>query len=84
MDFTEIYKQTGSLVAFSPGTHFILTAVESRLIIRSSESFEIKRTWLLDPTPSGSTASLSKPKSVRVSSENKNFAISHIGWSCDS
>ncbi|KAE9408219.1 WD repeat-containing protein 8 [Gymnopus androsaceus JB14] len=84
MDFTEIYKQTGSLVAFSPGTHFILTAVESRLIIRSSESFEIKRTWLLDPTPSGSTASLSKPKSVRVSSEHKNFAISHIGWSCDS
>ncbi|EGO05153.1 hypothetical protein SERLA73DRAFT_118703 [Serpula lacrymans var. lacrymans S7.3] len=34
MDFTEIYRQSSQLVAFSPGAHFILNAVADRLVAR--------------------------------------------------
>jgi len=89
MDFTEIYKQSGSLVAFSPGAHFITTAVQDRLIVRRAESFQITRTWLLDASlsPTGVWLSTSKTK---ASASNSNVAtsaespISHVGWSCDS
>ncbi len=43
MDFTEIYKQSASLVAFSPAGNLILTAAQDRLIVRrtdTSKSFE--------------------------------------------
>jgi hypothetical protein len=51
MDFTQIYRQTGSLTAFSNGGHFILAAVDDRLIIRRVDSFVITRSWLIDSTP---------------------------------
>jgi hypothetical protein len=79
MDFTEIYKQTSSLVAFSSGAHFILTAVQDRLIVRRADTFQITRTWLLDASPSPTQAVLAKSKPS--SAENW---ITHIGWSCDS
>ena len=75
MDFTEIYKQTGGLVAFSPGTHFILTAVQDRVVVRRADSFQITRTWQLaesEAEPSGKAASTSAA------------TITHAGWSCDS
>ena len=91
MDFTEIYKQTASLVSFSPGTHFLLTAVQDRLIIRRSDSFQIARTWLVDSTPSPTSAALSNvtsagPSSLRDRSgeSGSNAWITHAGWSCDS
>ncbi|TBU44554.1 WD repeat-containing protein 8 [Dichomitus squalens] len=91
MDFTEIYKQTASLVSFSPGTHFLLTAVQDRLIVRRSDSFQIARTWLVDSTPSPTSAALSNavgagPSSLRDrSGETISSAwITHAGWSCDS
>ncbi|KZP10515.1 WD repeat-containing protein 8 [Athelia psychrophila] len=68
MDFTEIYKQSAGLVHFSPGANFIATAVLDRLIVRRADSFQITRTWLLDPP---------KPR-------DPIHPISHIGWSCDS
>lgn len=85
MDFTELYKHSSSLVAFSPGAKFISTAIADRIIVRRTENFQIFKTWLIDPNPSESTPSLSKPtlKSGRLSSEAKNI-ISHIDWSCDS
>ncbi|KAF9076159.1 WD repeat-containing protein 8 [Rhodocollybia butyracea] len=84
MDFTELYKHSSSLVAFSPGAHFIATAVADRIIVRRTESFQISRTWLIDPNPSESVVSLSKPlKSGHLSLDAKNL-ISHIDWSCDS
>ncbi|KAF9462116.1 WD repeat-containing protein 8 [Collybia nuda] len=87
MDFTEIYKQSSSLVAFSPGAHFILTAVQQRLIVRRSDSFQISRTWLLDTSPSPTHAALTTSKS-RINSSNPHHSsdppISHVGWSCDS
>ncbi|OCH87739.1 WD repeat-containing protein 8 [Obba rivulosa] len=90
MDFTEIYKQTASLVSFSPGTQFLLTAVQDRLIIRRADSFEISRTWQLDSTPSATAAALAasvshsqlgKSKAGPVAGEG---GITHAGWSCDS
>ncbi len=86
MDFTEIYKQTSSLVEFSAGAHFIATAVQDRLIIRRADSFQITRTWLIDASPSATSVLMSSTKgkasaAARSSSEK---SISHIGWSCDS
>ncbi|KAI0653693.1 YVTN repeat-like/Quino protein amine dehydrogenase [Cubamyces menziesii] len=90
MDFTEIYNQTASLVYFSPGTHFLLTAVEDRLIVRRSDSFQIARTWLVDTTPSPTAAALATsgganagPSAARQKAE-ENAWITHAGWSCDS
>jgi hypothetical protein len=88
MDFTEIYKQSSSLVVFSPGAHFILTAVKDRIIVRQSDTFQITRTWLLDASPSPTYASLttskSKSKSTTSSISSGEAGISHVGWSCDS
>lgn len=81
MDFTEIYKQSSSLVEFSPGARFILTAVQDRLLIRQSDTFQITRTWLPDVTPSPTDSILADSKSK---SNPPDDWISHIGWSCDS
>ncbi|KAH9939670.1 YVTN repeat-like/Quino protein amine dehydrogenase [Epithele typhae] len=81
MDFTEIYRQTASLVAFSPGTHFLLTAVQDRLVVRRSDSFQIARTWLVDPTPSPTAAALPRDKERE---KDAHGWITHAGWSCDS
>ena len=86
MDFTEIYKQSSSLVIFSPGAHFLLTAVQDRVIVRQTDTFQITRTWLLDPSPSPTHASLttsSKPVISHTYSATEAW-ISHAGWSCDS
>lgn len=87
MDFTEIYKQSVGLVAFSPGAHFILTAVLDRLIVRRADTFQITRTWLPDASPSKTHLVLAapnlKPKSGSASTADNNN-ISHAGWSCDS
>ena len=93
MDFTEIYRQSSSLVAFSPGAHFILTAVNDRVIVRRTDTFQITRTWLVDSTPSATqTILISKPGSSRQQrsqsatqpSPASEISITHIGWSCDS
>ncbi|KAF4573059.1 Centrosome-associated WD domain-containing protein [Pleurotus pulmonarius] len=86
MDFTEIYKQTSSLVEFSAGAHFIATAVQDRLIIRRADSFQITRTWLIDASPSATSVLMSstKGKASAAASSSSEKLISHIGWSCDS
>lgn len=73
MDFTEIYKQTAGLVSFSPGTHFILTAANDRVVIRRADSFQVARTWQLLPPEKATAAPNSAP-----------CRISHAAWSCDS
>jgi len=79
MDFTEIYQQSSNLVAFSPGTHFLLTAVNDRLIIRSTDTFTITRTWLIDSNPSPT-----HPITAKSKTKPSDAYITHIGWSCDS
>lgn len=92
MDFTEIYRQSLSLVNFSPGAHFFLTAIGDRVIVRRTDTFQITRTWVVDPTqnPTHAILTSNKPSAPRhpkshlgTSSESGN-SITHIGWSCDS
>lgn len=61
MDFTEIYKQTGQLVSFSPGAHFLLTAIQDRLVVRRADSFQITRSWQLDPSLSATASTIAQP-----------------------
>ncbi|KAI9445082.1 YVTN repeat-like/Quino protein amine dehydrogenase [Lactarius indigo] len=90
MDFTEIYRQSSGLVAFSPGAHFILTAVADRLIVRRADSFHVSRSWQVTSSPSPSVAaiaavSLRPPKAGRhTDNTTLTPVISHVGWSSDS
>ncbi|KAF8078745.1 hypothetical protein FPV67DRAFT_1466293 [Lyophyllum atratum] len=87
MDFTDVYKQSSSLVAFSPGAHFILTAVQDRIIVRRTDTLQITRTWLLNTSKSPTNASLttfkSKPSASSTNAAQEGW-ISHTGWSSDS
>lgn len=85
MDFTEIYGQTTGLVAFSPGAHFILTAVQDRVIIRRADSFQIARTWHIDgESSSSSTQPPAKGSNLPSQGVGSDTIITHAGWSCDS
>ena len=84
---TEIYKQSTGLVSFSPGAHFILTAVHDRLIVRRADTFQITRTWLVDASPNPTSNLISKSgqsSAPGASTSTPENWISHIGWSCDS
>ncbi|QRV91033.1 WD40 domain-containing protein [Ceratobasidium sp. AG-Ba] len=97
LDFTEVFKQTGQLAVFSPGTTYLLTAVQDRLVVRRTGSFQIARSWLVDTSPSTTTAIISPPprsggsRTLRSSTQNPTDSettpdgwITHVGWSCDS
>ncbi|KAF9270125.1 YVTN repeat-like/Quino protein amine dehydrogenase [Marasmius fiardii PR-910] len=100
MDFTELYKHTANLVAFSPGAHFILNAIQDRLIIRRSDSFQITRTWIVDSSPSPtntvldsqsqkglkskSTSNPGSSNTTATGSTDRNEWITHASWSSDS
>ncbi|KAI6108473.1 WD repeat-containing protein 8 [Pisolithus croceorrhizus] len=82
MDFTELYRQTGNLVHFSPGAHFILSAAEDTLIIRRTDTLQITRTWSIGlPSETVIITSHSRPHGIAASHSQW---ISHAGWSCDS
>lgn len=70
-DFSQLYHS--SLVVYSPGTTFIATAHQNRIIVRSTTTLQIVRAWLC--TPSTPIASSSK-----TSSE---FHIDTLQWSDD-
>ncbi|PPQ63010.1 hypothetical protein CVT24_006116 [Panaeolus cyanescens] len=95
MDFTELYKHTSSLVSFSPGAQFLLTATQDRIVVRRTDTFQITRSWLLDPSPSPTQAALTQSSSKSDTQKKSSQAlaststhpdcwITHIGWSCDS
>ena len=83
MDFTEIYPQSNSLVSFSPGAHFILTAFQDRLVVRQADTFQITRSWLLDASPSP-TQALFTPAKPKAHTTTSDISITHAAWSCDS
>ncbi|KIK96018.1 hypothetical protein PAXRUDRAFT_32676 [Paxillus rubicundulus Ve08.2h10] len=86
MDFTEIYKQSGNIVDFSPGAHFILNAVEDVLIVRRTDTLQITRTWTIG-VASDTLKVLSNARqspSGPTSPTSTDRWISHAGWSCDS
>ena len=92
MDFTEIYRHSSGLVIFSPGAHFILTAVADRLIVRRADTFHVSRSWQVASLPSPSVAAIASvnlrpPKAGRHTHTDNithTHVISHIGWSSDS
>lgn len=96
LDFTEVFKQTGQLAVFSPGTTYLLTAVQDQLIVRRTGSFQIARTWHVDTSPSTTTSIVSPPtrssntRTLRSSTrdqaetESPDGWITYVGWSCDS
>jgi hypothetical protein len=91
MDFTEIYRQSGGLVAFSPGAHFILTAVSDRLVVRRADTFQVSRSWQVPSLPSPSTAAMipvtsSRPpvKPLLDADGITQIVITQISWSPDS
>lgn len=89
MDFTEIYRQSGGLVAFSPGAHFILTAVSDRLVVRRADTFHVSRSWQVPSLPSPSAAAIAAASSrhIRPAPDADNITqnvITHIAWSPDS
>ncbi|KAF8328154.1 YVTN repeat-like/Quino protein amine dehydrogenase [Cantharellus anzutake] len=87
MDFTEIYKQTSGLVASSPqDARYILIAIENRLIVRRSDTFQITHAWTVeDKVDSGPSSQ--KGTTVGVASTmsaSGDTTITGIGWSSDS
>ncbi|EIW86833.1 WD repeat-containing protein 8 [Coniophora puteana RWD-64-598 SS2] len=82
MDFTELYKHSSGLVSVSPGAHFILNAIQDRLIVRRVDSFQITRTWLIGA--SSPTATMLSKQAKASPSQLLEAPISHVGWSCDS
>jgi hypothetical protein len=89
MDFTEIYRQSAGLVAFSPGAHFILTAVSDRLVVRRADTFHVSRSWQVPsmPSPSAAAISVASSRPVRPALDADGITqnvITHIAWSPDS
>jgi hypothetical protein len=89
MDFTEIYRQSGGLIAFSPGAHFILTAVADRLVVRRADTFHVSRSWQvpssLSPSATAIAIASSRPTSLASNLDSVTQpVISQIGWSSDS
>ena len=89
MDLSEPYPHSSSLVSFSPGAQFILTALHDSLLIRRSDTLRISRTWTLDASPSPTNALIaaaakSKPAAAATIAAITDSSITHIGWSCDS
>lgn len=70
-DFSQLYHS--SILAYSPGSTFIATAHQNRIIIRSTTTLQIVRTWLCIP----STPIASSSKS------SAEFEIDILQWSGD-
>ncbi|KAF8634121.1 hypothetical protein AX15_001056 [Amanita polypyramis BW_CC] len=82
MDFTEAYPHSSSLVSFSSGAQFILTALHDSLIIRQSDTLRISRSWTIDASPAPTNALIAVTSKSKPSITDP--TITHIGWSCDS
>lgn len=91
MDYTELFHQSNTLVAFSNGAHWVANAIHDRLVVRRADTFQITRAWRFDSAPSQSNMSFStipnRPSPAGQASSSSSAdpsLISHIGWSADS
>lgn len=80
-DFSQIYHS--STLAFSPGTTFLASSHHNRLIVRSSATLAIVRTWLCRAA-SSPPASSSSSSTSRKSDSKEEFEIDTLLWSADS
>ncbi|CED84716.1 Uncharacterized conserved protein WDR8, contains WD repeats [Phaffia rhodozyma] len=84
MDFTDVYPSS-SIPVFSPGSNFIANAVSSRIIIRTSHTLQIVKTFLIPVIPpSIPSSSSSSPTSSLVSKNSQLSRRPGIGWSSSS
>lgn len=82
MDFTDLYRHTHAQVSFSPGRHFILTAINDRIVVRKSSTFTITASFQADLTPSTTSSVLAgKPSAKLFAAE---ASITQCTWSPDS
>jgi hypothetical protein len=82
MDFTDLYRHTNTQVAFSPGRHFVLTAINDRIVVRKSATFTITASFQADLTPSTTSSVLAgKPSAKLLAAE---ASITQCAWSPDS
>ena len=82
MDFTDLYRHTHAQVSFSPGRHFILTAINDRIVVRKSSTFTITASFQADLTPSTTSSVLAGKPSARLFAAEA--SISQCTWSPDS
>jgi hypothetical protein len=80
-DFSQIYHS--STLAFSPGTTFVASSHHNRLIVRSSATLAIVRTWLCRP-PFSPPAGSSSSSTSRKSDPKEDLEIDTLLWSADS
>lgn len=76
-DFSPLYHATQT--SFSPGSTFLATSYQNRLIVRSTHNLSIVRTWELSP-PSGLQGE--KDNNLNKGKE-KQIRIDDIQWSDD-
>jgi hypothetical protein len=82
MDFTDLYRHTHAQASFSPGRHFILTAINDRIVVRKSSTFTITASFQADLTPSTTSSVLAgKPSAKLFAAE---ASITQCTWSPDS
>lgn len=60
-DFSQSYH--AHVVAYSPGTTFLATAYHDRIVVRSTSTLQIVRTWQCLPSALPSSSSVSPPSS---------------------
>ena len=82
MDFTDLYRHTHAQVSFSPGRHFILTAINDRIVVRKSSTFTITASFQADLTPSTTSSVLAGKPSARLLAAEA--SITQCTWSPDS
>ncbi|WVR05544.1 hypothetical protein IAU60_002563 [Kwoniella sp. DSM 27419] len=70
-DFSQLFH--GSVLAYSPGTTFLAAVYQNRLIVRSTATLQIVRTW-----------SCHRPQSARARTEGEQVVIDSVQWSNDS
>lgn len=70
------------VLGYSPGTTFLATAFNDRVIVRSTSSLQIVRTWQCLPSASGSSSS-SRNRSVSGTKRTPNVEIDSLEWSPD-
>ena len=82
MDFTDLYRHTNAQVAFSPGRHFILTAINDRVVVRKSSTFTITASFQADLTPSTTSSVLAGNSSAKLLAAEA--SVAQCTWSPDS
>jgi hypothetical protein len=85
--FSQVYH--ASQVAFSPGTTFLATLHQNRLIIRQTSTLQVIRSFTIHPrSPSTyiatSTSHLSRSLASSSSSKPQEITLDHLQWSNDS